>query len=99
MKFIIEFGHANVDKIGDVFIFILHEPGKGKYGYEKSGEGWLPTHTVETIMINVISMLTDSSGDSPANVDALKEWREDGNGVFQRHLDLCDRKSQETAFE
>lgn len=59
-----------VDKNGDVCISILHEPGEDKYGYEKAEERWLPIHTVETIMISVISMLADPNGDSPANVDA-----------------------------
>lgn len=57
-------------KNGDVCISILHEPGEDKFGYEKPEERWLPIHTVETIMISVISMLADPNGDSPANVDA-----------------------------
>lgn len=61
---------SSVDKNGDVCISILHEPGEDKYGYEKPEERWLPIHTVETIMISVISMLADPNGDSPANVDA-----------------------------
>ncbi|XP_047578023.1 ubiquitin-conjugating enzyme E2 G1-like [Lutra lutra] len=84
MKFITEIWHPNVDKNGDVCISILHEPGEDKYGYEKPEERWLPIHTVETIMISVISMLADPNGDSPANVDAAKEWREDKNGEFKR---------------
>lgn len=63
-----------VDKNGDVCISILHEPGEDKYGYEKPEERWLPIHTVETIMISVISMLADPNGDSPANVDAAVSW-------------------------
>lgn len=59
-----------VAKNGDVCISILHEPGEDKYGYERPEERWLPIHTVETIMISVISMLADPNGDSPANVDA-----------------------------
>ncbi|XP_019738128.1 ubiquitin-conjugating enzyme E2 G1-like isoform X1 [Hippocampus comes] len=70
MKFITEIWHPNVAKNGDVCISILHEPGEDKYGYEKPEERWLPIHTVETIMISVISMLADPNGDSPANVDA-----------------------------
>lgn len=59
-----------VAKNGNVCISILHEPGEDKYGYERPEERWLPIHTVETIMISVISMLADPNGDSPANVDA-----------------------------
>ncbi|TWW74137.1 Ubiquitin-conjugating enzyme E2 G1 [Takifugu flavidus] len=61
---------SEVDKNGDVCISILHEPREDKYGYEKPEERWLPIHTVETIMISVISMLADPNSDSPANVDA-----------------------------
>uniref|UniRef100_A0A6I8NT23 Ubiquitin-conjugating enzyme E2 G1 n=1 Tax=Ornithorhynchus anatinus TaxID=9258 RepID=A0A6I8NT23_ORNAN len=75
MKFITEIWHPNVDKNGDVCISILHEPGEDKYGYEKPEERWLPIHTVETIMISVISMLADPNGDSPANVDAAVRGR------------------------
>ena len=51
-----------VDKNGDVCISILHEPGEDKYGYEKASERWLPVHTVETILLSVISMLSDPNG-------------------------------------
>lgn len=60
----------SVDKNGDVCISILHEPGDDKFGYEKASERWLPVHTVETILISVISMLADPNDESPANVDA-----------------------------
>lgn len=61
---------VSVEKNGDVCISILHEPGDDKWGYEKASERWLPVHTVETILISVISMLADPNDESPANVDA-----------------------------
>ena len=57
-------------KTGDVCISILHEPGEDRYGYESAAERWLPIHTVETIVMSVIAMLSDPNCDSPANVDA-----------------------------
>ena len=66
---------SSVAKNGDVCISILHEPGEDKFGYEKPEERWLPIHTVETIMISVISMLADPNSDSPANVDAAVRAR------------------------
>ena len=51
-------------------ISILHEPGEDKYGYERPEERWLPIHTVETILLSVISMLASPNDESPANVDA-----------------------------
>ncbi|KAL5477864.1 hypothetical protein EMCRGX_G024715 [Ephydatia muelleri] len=95
MKFISEMWHPNVEKNGDVCISILHEPGEDKWGYEKAEERWLPVHTVETILISVISMLADPNDQSPANVDAAKEWREDYNGEFRRKVRRCVRLSQD----
>ncbi len=63
-------GHPNIDKDGHVCISILHEPGDDRWGYEKPEERWLPVHTVETILLSVISMLADPNSESPANVDA-----------------------------
>ena len=76
-------------------ISILHEPGDDKYGYEKAAERWLPVHTVETILLSVISMLADPNYESPANVDAAKEWRENP-AEFKKKVAKCVRKSQET---
>lgn len=55
---------------GTVCISILHEPGEDKYGYEDPSERWLPVHTVETILLSVISMLSSPNSDSPANIEA-----------------------------
>lgn len=41
-----------------------------RWGYERPEERWLPVHTVETILLSVISMLADPNFESPANVDA-----------------------------
>lgn len=57
-------------KSGDVCISILHDPGEDKWGYERPEERWTPVHTVETIIVSVISMLADPNEQSPANVDA-----------------------------
>ncbi|XP_041348118.1 ubiquitin-conjugating enzyme E2 G1-like isoform X1 [Gigantopelta aegis] len=94
MKFISEIWHPNIDKEGNVCISILHEPGDDKYGYEQASERWLPVHTVETILISVISMLADPNDESPANVDAAKDWREEPE-VFKKKVARCVRKSQD----
>ena len=63
-----------------VCISILHEPGDDQYGYEDAGMRWLPIHTIETILISVISMLADPNDESPANVEAA---------VCNKILNLC----------
>ncbi|KAF9398602.1 Ubiquitin-conjugating enzyme E2 15 [Mortierella sp. AD011] len=76
LKFISDMYHPNIYPNGDVCISILHPPGEDKYGYEKASERWSPVHTVETILVSVISMLSSPNDESPANIDAAKEWRE-----------------------
>lgn len=94
MVFQTEMYHPNIEKDGTVCISILHEPGDDKYGYEPASERWLPIHTVETIIVSVISMLTEPNDESPANVDAAKTWRENP-GEFKKIVARCVRKSQE----
>jgi len=95
MKFISEFWHPNVSKDGEVCISILHEPGEDKFGYERAEERWLPIHTVETILLSVISMINEPNDESPANVDAAKEWRDEYDTTFKKNVRKCVRKSQE----
>jgi len=94
MNFTSDLWHPNVYTNGDVCISILHPPGEDKYGYESASERWLPIHTVESILISVISMLSTPNSDSPANIDAAKEWREDRD-IFKKKVARCVRKSQE----
>lgn len=49
---------------------------------------------VESIMISIISMLSSPNDESPANLDAAKQWREDRDG-FKKRVGRCVRKSQE----
>ena len=86
--------HPNIEKNGDVCISILHEPGDDAYGYEKACERWLPIYTIETIVVCVISMLADPNDESPANVDAAKEWR-NNYAEFKKKVLRCVRKSQD----
>ena len=79
---------------GRVCISILHTAGDDPHGYEAASERWSPVHTVETIMVSIISMLSSPNDESPANVDAAKEWREDRDG-FKKRVGRCVRRSQE----
>ncbi|EGC29154.1 hypothetical protein DICPUDRAFT_58977 [Dictyostelium purpureum] len=93
MKFTSEMWHPNVYKEGEVCISILHE-GEDAYGYEKANERWTPVHTVESILISVISMLSSPNDESPANIDAAKEWRSQRE-VFNKKVQRIVRKSQD----
>ena len=73
-KFIDNIFHPNVYNDGKVCISILHE-GKDVYGYEKDSERWNPSHSVNSIMMSIISMLSDPNFESPANIEASTLWR------------------------
>ncbi|KAL3091364.1 hypothetical protein niasHS_007157 [Heterodera schachtii] len=94
MRFVSRIVHPNIDRDGNVCISILHEPGDDRFGYEKASERWLPVHTVETILISVISMLSDPNFDSPANVDAAKTHRENPT-EYRRQVARCVRETEE----
>ncbi|OAE31605.1 hypothetical protein AXG93_2294s1220 [Marchantia polymorpha subsp. ruderalis] len=79
---------------GRVCISILHAPGDDPNGYELASERWSPVHTVETILLSIISMLSSPNDESPANIDAAKEWRETKE-EFKRKVSRIVRRSQE----
>ena len=70
LKFVSEFYHPNVYPDGTVCISILHPPGEDAFGYEAANERWLPIHTVESILVSVLSMISSPNIESPANIDA-----------------------------
>ena len=45
-------------------------------------------------MLSIISMLSSPNDESPANIDAAKQFREDFPG-FRKKVAQCVRKSQE----
>lgn len=90
MRFICPMYHPNIDaKTGKVCISILHNPGDDPHEYESRAERWLPIHTVESIVVSVISMLLDPNNESPLNVDA--------NIDHMRNPDEYKRKVRRTA--
>ncbi|CAF2520543.1 unnamed protein product [Rotaria sp. Silwood2] len=94
MKFISEIWHPNIEKNGDVCISILHEPGADQFGYERASERWSPVQSVETILLSVLSMLSDPNCDSAANIDASIMWRDD-RAAFKKKVSECVRKTLE----
>ncbi|KAI8058473.1 ubiquitin-conjugating enzyme E2 7 [Syncephalis plumigaleata] len=98
LRFLSKMWHPNVYESGEVCISILHPPGDDKWGYEKASERWLPVHTVETILISVISMLSSPNDESPANIEAAKEMRED-NEAFKKRVRRIVRESADFCFD
>eukprot|EP01086_Lenisia_limosa_P006654 TRINITY_DN25659_c0_g1_i1.p1 TRINITY_DN25659_c0_g1~~TRINITY_DN25659_c0_g1_i1.p1 ORF type:complete len:171 (-),score=8.50 TRINITY_DN25659_c0_g1_i1:22-534(-) len=98
MRFTSDMWHPNIYLNGDVCISILHAPGEDEYGYESASERWLPIHTIESIVLSVISMLACPNCESPANIEAAKEMRENPL-AFKKRVGKTIRKSQEAAFD
>ena len=92
MKFITEMWHPNSNLIpkivypdGRVCISILHPPGNDPFNQqEKAEERWRPVLGIEQIMVSVISMLNDPNPDSPANIDAGVQYRNDYQGYKKK---------------
>ncbi|KAI5019142.1 hypothetical protein ZWY2020_044030 [Hordeum vulgare] len=57
-------------------------------------ERWTPVHTVESIVLSIISMLSSPNDESPANIEAAKDWREK-RAEFKKKVRTVVRKSQE----
>ncbi|WRT65246.1 uncharacterized protein IL334_002189 [Kwoniella shivajii] len=104
MIFDSEMWHPNVyntvDKKGEVCVSILHQPGEDEWGFEDAGERWSPVHGVESVLVSVISLLSQDSPDlsSPANVDAAKEVREDFPS-YKKRVKRLARRSAEEAYD
>lgn len=68
--------HPNVYKDGRLCISILHRSGDVTSG-EPDNETWVPTQTVETVLISIVSLLSDPNVASPANIDAAVAYTKD----------------------
>ncbi|KAI9914116.1 hypothetical protein PsorP6_004922 [Peronosclerospora sorghi] len=98
MTFKSEMWHPNVYPNGVVCISILHPPGEDQLNQQETAdERWRPILGVESILVSVISMLSDPNDESPANIDAALEWRNDKEG-FKKHCRRIVRKSQEEIY-
>lgn len=73
-KFIDILPHPNIYANGDVCISILHE-GNDIWGYEDISERWNPSHSVNSILMSIISILANPNFESPANIDISIMWR------------------------
>lgn len=94
MTFKSEMWHPNVYENGEVCISILHAPGEDPFNQQElPEERWRPVLGVEQIVVSVISMLSDPNFESPANMDAACQWRNDRTAFKRRVRDIV-RKSQ-----
>ena len=87
--------HPNIYSDGKVCISILHAPGVDSMNAaERPEERWRPSLGVAAVLISVISMLNDSNIDSPANLDASLQWRDDRE-AYNKKVRMLAAKSLE----
>jgi len=94
VTFLSDFWHPNVYTDGKVCISILHPPGHDEMSGELPEERWLPTQTVTTILLSIISLLSAPNTSSPANVDASVEWRKSPAGYKERIRALVEKANK-----
>jgi len=82
-KFVSNIYHPNIFSDGLVCMSILHA-GQDIYGYEHVSERWNPSHSVNSILISFLSILSEPNFDSPANVDASNLWKKNFNEYKKR---------------
>jgi ubiquitin-protein ligase len=75
-KFITQFPHPNIYKDGKICISILHN-GEDEFEYEDISERWNPSHSVNSIILSIISLLIEPNLNSPADLDASLLWKTD----------------------
>jgi len=71
----------------------LHPPGTDAMNsQETADERWRPIHSIESILLSVISMLNDPNIESPANLDASNEFKS-ARDVFNKKVRVLAAKS------
>lgn len=95
LKFISDFWHPNVYNDGKVCMSILHPPGEDAMSGELAEERWLPTQSVTTIVLSLMSLLNDPNCSSPANVDASVEWRRNRDSYVNKCRKLVEKANRE----
>lgn len=95
MRFLTKMWHPNIYPDGKVCISILHPPGDDPHNVQETADlRWRPVLGVETILISVISLLSDPNDESPANIDAAVQWRDDFP-EFKKQVKRLVRRSVE----
>lgn len=76
-RFVRPLYHPNIYPDGKLCISILHAPGDDELSGEHASERWSPAQRVESVLISILSLLDDAEVNSPANVDAGKQLRQE----------------------
>lgn len=73
-------------------ISILHPPGTDQFNQaESADERWRPILGVEAVLLSVTSMLNDPNPNSPANIEASIQFKNDRAGYVRRVRRLAQK--------
>lgn len=96
MQFKTKMWHPNIHDNGDVCISILHDPGTDPLNSQETAEErWRPILGAESILVSVISMLNDPNIESPANLDASLQFRDDYDNYKKKVRQLAAKSMEE----
>lgn len=74
LKFITPIYHPNIDKGGRICMDMLKMKPKG---------GWLPTITLETLLVALQSLLANPNPDDPLMIDIANEYKHDNETFIE----------------
>jgi ubiquitin-conjugating enzyme E2 G1 len=73
-RFITQIPHPNIYTDGRVCISILHD-GIDEYGYEAISERWNPSHSVNSVLMSILTLLPNPNFESPADINTSVMWK------------------------
>lgn len=86
MIFMNKMWHPNVYPDGNVCISILHPPEIDTFNEQETlDEKWRPVLGVREIILSVLSIINEPNLDSPANIEAAIQFR-DNQKEFKKHV-------------
>eukprot|EP00826_Nyctotherus_ovalis_P020232 TRINITY_DN1633_c0_g2_i7.p1 TRINITY_DN1633_c0_g2~~TRINITY_DN1633_c0_g2_i7.p1 ORF type:complete len:264 (-),score=65.78 TRINITY_DN1633_c0_g2_i7:102-893(-) len=88
LRFLTDMWHPNIHPDGKACLAILKSAGNGGQGR------WRARLSVEAVAVSVVAMLSEPSLNSPANMEAAKEYKENYEG-FKRKVRKLAAKSVE----
>ncbi|KAL0222411.1 hypothetical protein RCL1_002265 [Eukaryota sp. TZLM3-RCL] len=91
LKFTTKILHPNVYTNGEVCMSILHNQPDPS-GFETPENQWTPASSVTSILLSLMSLLSDAGFESPANIDAAVLYRSD-KAEYARQVRRCVRDS------
>ena len=91
MTFTTKMWHPNIFLNGSVCISILHPPEFDPTNPdERMDEKWKPVLGVKEIILSILSILSEPTTDSPANVEAAIEYRSNKDEYIKKVKNLLE---------